>query len=163
MPIERERKFLPDPDDPEVTALLSRTDRIDDRRIVQGYVIAAGDHGELRLRQVENGADRTRLLTVKTGRPPAREEVEVQITEAQWTALWPATAGRRIRKTRYLVPALGHTLEIDRFEEPEKGLVLIEIEFSDDRSAVSFVPPPWFGREVTDDPAYQNQNICLHK
>lgn len=161
MAIERERKFLPDPTNQILRTLLTGTSRQERVRISQGYVIAAGAEGELRLREKTSGSARVRLLTVKRGDPPTRSEVEFRITDEQWGALWPLTTGRRIEKTRHIVEALGHTLEIDIFETPRPGMVLIEIEFADEPSARRFEPPAWFGREVTTDPAFQNQRLAL--
>lgn len=165
MAIERERKFLPDPTDPELAELLAAArngERHGERRtITQGYAIAAGTEGELRLRENATDTERTRVLTVKRGAPPARQEVEFSITDEQWDALWPLTAGRRIEKTRYGITAFGRFVEIDLFSTPRAGMVLIEIEFDDEESAHAFTPPSWFGREVTTDPAYQNQRLAI--
>jgi CYTH domain-containing protein len=41
------------------------------------------------------------------------------------------------------------------------GLVIAEVEFGSDESMAAFVPPPWFGREVTDDPRYSNAAMAV--
>jgi CYTH domain-containing protein len=46
--------------------------------------------------------------------------------------------------------------EIDIFEGKNEGLLLIETEFQDGLQAPSFLPPSWFGVDVTGNPAYKN-------
>ena len=40
-----------------------------------------------------------------------------------------------------------------------EGLMLAEVEFPDQESADAFVPPDWFGREVTFTGEYQNSRL----
>ena len=67
--------------------------------IEQGY-LALDEHAEVRLRR--QGGEL--LLTAKTGHGEVREEVEVPIEPRAFEALWPLTAGRRVRKVRHYVP-----------------------------------------------------------
>ena len=46
--------------------------------------------------------------------------------------------------------------ELDHFKSPLSGLYLVEVEFPDIAGADAFVPPSWFGQEVTEDPFYHN-------
>ena len=43
------------------------------------------------------------------------------------------------------------------------GLIVAEVEFDDPWGATAFIAPYWFGREVTDDPAYRNQRLALRR
>ena len=52
----------------------------------------------------------------------------------------------------------GLVAEIDDFED--RKLVLVEVEFTSEQQARAFVAPWWFGRDVTDDPAYKNRNLA---
>jgi adenylate cyclase len=161
--VERERKFLPDPTSPELReAIATCTPK---RRITirQGYVLRAGDEGELRLRETISDGTERRVMTVKRGTMPERLETEIELTPAQWDQLRPLVIGTEIRKKRFLVEVgAPHALiaEIDRFEAPNPGLVLIEVEFPSPEACVAFVPPQWFGRDVTGDPRYRNQNLA---
>jgi CYTH domain-containing protein/CHAD domain-containing protein len=150
MATEIERKFLLDgpPDQ-----LQGR----DGKRIEQGYV-TVGETIEVRLRKL---ADQ-RLLTAKVGHGEARFEVEIALGSNQFEALWPLTEGRRLRKTRYLVP-LGGDLEaeVDVYEDQLAGLVTAEVEFDSERQSQSFRPPAWLGREVTGERRYANQSLAL--
>lgn len=160
MAIERERKFLPDPND---TSLRRRMDAVPPearREISQGYLISADDLGELRLREVRIGNEVTRVLAVKRGSTERRLEIECPVSASQWDALWPGTAGNRIVKTRYLLTVDDRVVEVDRFHQPNAGLILIEVEFPSDDEAARFTPPEWFGREVTRDRRYRNQYLA---
>jgi adenylate cyclase len=124
----------------------------------QGY-LAIADADEVRLRR----AGGRRLLTAKRGAGEVREEVEVDLDEAQFEALWPLTEQRRLEKTRYLVPlAEGGDAEVDVYAGELKGLVVAEVEFDSEAQSSNFRPPPWLGREITGEPRYANQSLALH-
>jgi CYTH domain-containing protein len=124
--------------------------------IAQGY-LAADDANEVRLRRKGDAC----LLTVKTGHGLSRVEREVALTGEQLDALWPATEGRRVVKTRFEAPVEGHTAEIDRYRGALAGLVTVEVEFESVEAAAAFEPPGWFGREVTGDPRYANRRLAV--
>src|SRR2546423_12183224 len=66
-------------------------------RIAQAYLANEPGGRHVRLRKKAS----TTSLTFKVGRAIAREEREIQLTSKQFAPLWPATAGRRLHKTRY--------------------------------------------------------------
>ena len=77
--------------------------------IEQGYLVATPDGRQVRLRRTP----RSSSLTFKTAEGAVRDEREIEITPEQFEVLWPATAGKRLTKTRYIVPWNNHTIEID--------------------------------------------------
>ena len=52
-----------------------------------------------------------------------------------------------------------HIIELDIFGGALAPLILAEVEFSSEEDAMAFLPPDWFVKEVTSDPAYQNSNL----
>jgi CYTH domain-containing protein/CHAD domain-containing protein len=124
--------------------------------IEQGY-LALDEDTEVRLRRAGDEL----FLTAKGGHGEVREEVEVPIDPKSFEALWPLTAGRRIRKMRHYMP-LAHDLraEVDVYEEGLDGLRTAEVEFDSPEAARAFTPPPWFGRELTGDRRYANQTLA---
>jgi CYTH domain-containing protein/CHAD domain-containing protein len=124
--------------------------------IKQGY-LALDEHGEVRLRRIDGEL----LLTAKSGHGEVREEVEVPIEPSAFEALWPLTAGRRVRKVRHYVP-LGEGLraEVDVYEDALDGLRTAEIEFDSREAADRFQPPTWLGAELTGDERYANQTLA---
>ena len=128
--------------------------------IRQGYVAIAADGGEVRVRERDGAC----WLTVKHGKGVVREEHETQISADLFSALWPATEGRRVEKRRTLVPLGGEGLvaEVDVFEGALAGLAVAEVEFASAEAAAAFVAPEWFGAEVSTDHRYKNQSLALH-
>ncbi len=55
-----------------------------------------------------------------------------------------------------------HVVELDVFAGDLDGLVMAEVEFTSTEEMTAFVPPVWFGREVTDDGRYTNASLALH-
>ena len=62
-----------------------------------------------------------------------------------------------IDKTRYLVDCDGHTFDVDEFYGDNEGLVVAEVELSDENEA--FTRPSWLGEEVTGDKKYYNSML----
>jgi adenylate cyclase len=147
--LEIERKFLVDK--MPVDFALGRGVEIS-----QGY-LAIGDDAEVRLRR--KGA--RCFLTVKEGSGLARSEYEIGLVLEQFECLWPATAGRRVSKTRYEVPVGAWTAELDMYSGELAGLMTVEVEFPSVAEASIFEPPEWFGRELTEDPRYANRRLAV--
>ncbi|MBL7003511.1 MAG: CYTH domain-containing protein [Gammaproteobacteria bacterium] len=68
--------------------------------------------------------------------------------------------GSVISKIRYFVPIGQHIYEIDVFEGDNAGLVVAEVELSDEQE--EFIKPNWLGKEVSDDVRYFNNNLVGH-
>jgi len=98
-------------------------------------------------------------LTVKGHGLMEREELELPLDAAAFAHLEAKCEGTVIEKTRYLIPLGTHTVELDLFHSGRPGLLMAEVEFESPKAAAAFRPPAWFGREVTEDPAYQNANM----
>lgn len=148
---EIERKF-------RVSALPAAVVARPARRIEQGYV-AIAEQTEVRLRR----SGQRMTLTAKRGHGERRAEHEIALYREQFEALWPLTEGRRLVKTRRLVP-LGErdlTAEVDVFEGALAGLITAEVEFETSGQSQAFRPPSWFGVELTGDPAYANQSLAV--
>src|SRR4051812_28863504 len=125
-------------------------------QIAQGYLAnePAGRH--VRLRKKAKSA----FLTFKAGRGSVREEREIKLSAAQFATLWPASRGRRLRKTRYEVPWKRLIIEIDIYHGRNNGLMVAEVEFPSQSSCRKFKPPGWFGREVTGEKRYSNARLA---
>jgi adenylate cyclase len=129
------------------------------QRIEQGYLAIAPDGVEVRVRR----RGETATLTVKSGPGQVRTEEELAIDERRFASLWPLTGGRRVSKTRHLIPLEpGLIAELDVYHDAHDGLLVAEIEFPSVEAAERFAPPAWLGREVTGDPRYANQSLALH-
>lgn len=145
---EIERKFL-------VAALPPHVERYPCTRLRQGYLVADAETS-VRLRQEDDAF----TLTVKRGRGLRRAEAEITLTPAQFEGLWPLTAGARLEKTRYRIPFGPHVIELDRYDGALAGLLTAEVEFPTEAAAEAFVPPAWFGTDVTGDARYLNLTLA---
>jgi CYTH domain-containing protein len=144
--IERERRFLvaelPEPM-PEPS------------RVVQGYVTTRPVSVRVR------DQDGRFTLTIKTGSGLARTEIERTLDAEEFAALWAVAGELRITKRRHLVPLDDDLVaELDLFDGDLAGRRLVEVEFTSDEEAHAFVPPPWFGREVTEDGRFTNSSLA---
>ncbi len=145
---EIERKFL-------VKTLPENLDHYPAIEIIQGYLAITEDGTEVRLRK----KGERYFQTVKSGFGLQRNEVEIEILKEQFEKLWFMTEGRRIEKVRYEIDHSGSKIELDIYCGILKGLIVAEVEFTSFELAKSFIPPNWFGREVTEDERYKNRNL----
>ena len=158
MAVEIERKFLLRGD--PASGLGSDTGE----HLRQGY-LAIDQAVEVRVRIGSESA----AVTVKAGHGGARTEVEMPITADEAEELWIHTVGRRIDKTRYRIDLEGAGLErradvaeVDIYHGSLAGLFVAEVEFATESSAAQFVPPHWFGRELTGDDRWSNAHLARH-
>ena len=147
--LEIERKFL-------IKEMPRALDRFPHHEIAQGYLAVGRDKSHVRLRRKGDVCS----LTFKRGPARAREEREIRLSQGQFAALWPATAGSRLTKTRYDVPWRNRTIEIDIYRGSNDGLVVAEVEFPDEKSCRAFRPPAWLGEEVSGNPYYSNVKLA---
>ena len=146
--LEIERKFL-------LTAIPDAVSSLPGVAIQQGYLAVDGDV-EVRVRR----AGERYLLTIKGGAGLVRREEEIELDDRRFAALWSLTDGRRLEKRRTTF-ALGEVVvEVDEYDGDLHGLIVAEVEFSSVTASSTFVPPEWFGREVTGDPRYANRALA---
>ena len=112
MSIEIERKFL-------VRELPADLTSYPSNEISQGYLVSLDDGLQVRLRK----SGERYFLTFKRGTGNVREEREVELTATQFDALWPATEGKRLVKTRYEIPFGDRVVEIDVYHERHARLL----------------------------------------
>lgn len=102
------------------------------------------------------------ILTYKSKGLMSREEYNLPLTKEAYDHLLLKTDGTILTKKRYFIPVEGQeglTIELDIFEGKFQGLMLAEVEFSSEEQAAAFVPPQWFGRDVTFTGEYQNSRL----
>lgn len=148
MGIEIERKFVV-PDPPR------DLERHASEQIDQGYLVVSGD-AEVRIRSLGD----ERFLTVKRGAGVKRAEIEIEISDEQFQALWDLVKANHITKRRFYVPLGTLTAEVDVYGGDLDGLITVEVEFESMGAGEGFEPPEWFGEEVTDDDRFANQSLA---
>jgi CYTH domain-containing protein len=123
------------------------------KMIRQGYLSKDADR-IVRVRIVDDAA----FLTVKgRTRGITRSEFEFPIPVAEAEAMLQLCLRPLIEKTRYVLVHAGQTWEIDEFHGENAGLVVAEVELDAEHTAIT--PPPWLGREVSDEPRYFNSAL----
>ena len=141
--MEIERKYL-------VKNLPEQLDSYPHKRIEQGYLCTSP---VVRIRKQEVDY----ILTYKGEGMMARTEYNLPLSQEGYEHLKEKTDGYLISKTRYYIPFdKTHTIELDIFDAPFAPLYLAEVEFSSLEDAESFLPPQWFGEDVTFDGSYHN-------
>lgn len=148
MPEEIERKFLIDL---KQVALPSNGNEIR-----QGY-LPLSENNKTVVRVRIKGDEAT--LTVKGENVGAvRPEFEYAIPFNDAITMLDTLCQRPlIEKTRYEIPLGNHLWEIDVFHGDNDGLVVAEIELTDEND--QFELPNWLSEEVTHDPKYYNSNL----
>ena len=144
MALEIERKFL-------VTGEYKHL-AVKAYSIAQGYLSTVpertvririkGDKGYITIKGKSNDAGLSRY----------EWEKEIETKEAR--ELLKLCENGVIDKTRYEVLVEGKVFEVDEFHGENEGLVLAEIELSDENE--HFTKPCWLGAEVTGDKRYYN-------
>ena len=122
------------------------------KNIAQGYLNTDPER-TVRIRI----SDEKAFLTIKgkgneSGTTRFEWEKEIAFAEAQ--SLLILCEKGVIEKTRFEIPAGKHLFEVDEFYGENEGLIVAEIELSDENEA--FEKPDWLGKEVTNDVKYYN-------
>lgn len=100
------------------------------------------------------------FLTIKSEGLLSREEREIEITKINFDKLSIKAETPFLSKTRYLIPIHdGLTAELDVYGGGLSGLFTVEVEFPDIETAKHFLPPAWFGEEITHKPEYSNNRL----
>lgn len=146
--IEIERKFLVD-----INAWCPKDTG---NPIVQGYLSTEKE----RVVRVRIKGEKA-WLTIKgksTGISRIEMEYEIPVHEAK--VLMELCHDFPIRKKRFVEKINGMTWEIDVFEGENSGLVIAEVELSDENQQVDL--PDWVTKEVSTDHRYFNSWLSEH-
>jgi len=143
---EIERKFLPKSDAWRSNAIGTF--------YRQGYLSTIKER-TVRIRTIGNKG----YITVKgiaKGAVRAEYEYEIPVKDAN-EMLDTLCEQPIIEKMRYEIEHNELTWVVDEFEGVNKGLILVEVELSDENQKIEL--PAWVGSEVTGDPNYFNSNL----
>lgn len=144
--MEIERKYL-------IDTLPDHLEQYECRQIVQGYL---NIDPVVRIRKSNDKY----TLTYKGAGLMCREEYNLPLNAEAFAHLKEKIDGILIEKKRYLIPLTEKlTIELDVFEGKLAPLVLAEVEFETKEEAELFVPPAWFGEDVTFSSKYHNSTL----
>lgn len=149
---EIERKFMLREIPKELTIM-------DKRTIYQSYLAVGMEEVRIRRVQHEDSSEKF-FLTYKNRQKDKllREEIEIEITVMTYDQL--NNKSKPIIKDRLLI-GLDNDLmaEVDIFINTGFELKTVEVEFKSVIEAENFIPPAWFGRELTGTGEYNNQSL----
>ena len=141
-----ERKYL-------IDTLPDHLEQYECRQIKQGYL---NTDPVVRIRKSNDKY----TLTYKGAGLMCREEYNLPLNSESFAHLKKKIDGILIEKKRYLIPLTEKlTIELDVFEGELAPLVLAEVEFETKEEAERFVPPAWFGEDVTFSSKYHNSTL----
>lgn len=144
--MEIERKYL-------IDTLPENLEDYPCRHIEQGYI---NIDPVVRIRRNNDKYE----LTYKSSGLMSREEYNLPLDQASYEHLSEKIDGTLIIKKRYLLPLPeGLTIELDIFEGNLAPLKLAEVEFPTEEAANTFIPPAWFGEDVTFSGRYHNSYL----
>ena len=144
--MEIERKYL-------LNELPANLESYESHRIEQGYMCT---EPVIRIRRQDDHY----ILTYKSKGLMVREEYNLPLTKESYEHLKSKIDGILITKTRYLIPfGTSLTIELDVFDGVYNGLFLAEVEFASEEDANNFIPPDWFGEDVTFSTKYHNSTM----
>ncbi|MGN0196237.1 MAG: CYTH domain-containing protein [Candidatus Cryptobacteroides sp.] len=124
-------------------------------RITQGYLSSVPER-TVRVRvKGEKGFITVKGIGNDSGASRFEWEKEIPVDEVK--ELLKICEPGVIDKTRYLVDCGNHTFEVDEFYGDNEGLVVAEVELSDENE--EFSRPEWLGEEVTGDKKYYNSML----
>lgn len=159
--MEIEKKFLVDEDILLSQIILNNYNRED---IKQAYI--STDDTEVRIRKIENVyCEYKCFMTIKSKGDLVREEVEFEIPYSKYRDLIGCKMykGNIIEKIRYKIPLENELVaELDVYGGQLFGLISVEVEFKNKEDANNFIPPRWFGEEVTKNKKYKNKNLAMN-
>lgn len=146
--MEIERKFLIDKE-----KLPENLEQYPHNELEQAYIIT---EPVLRVRKKDNQY----ILTYKGQGLMKREEVEFMLPKEAYEKLLTKCEGNIISKVRYRIPEKDNlTIELDIFHGDLEGLYLAEVEFPNEEDAYGYLPPAWFGKEVTQTNTFHNSTL----
>lgn len=122
--------------------------------IKQGY-LSSQKEATIRVRIKDQSA----YITIKgISNGATRDEWEYPIPMRDALEMLEICQGNIIEKKRYVIEYEGYVWEIDEFYGAHEGLIVAEIELSDEKE--TFPLPPFIGEEVTGNVYYYNSTLA---
>lgn len=139
--LENELTFL-------VKNLPEDLDKHPKKEIRQGYY--SDMPSPLRIRDEGGKFSLTKKLKIKEDDFSRYNEIDLPIKREEFERLW-SVCKKSLSKTRYYYPISALVAEIDIFHGKLEGLKIVEVEFSKEEDRARFVPPEWFGLDITQE------------
>lgn len=129
------------------------------KEIIDIYFPASRDHPTLRIRKNGNKYEMTKKEPVIEGDASHQKEQTIILEEEEFNEL-SRLKGKKTSKTRYFYEYHGRVAEIDIFQGPLKGLILVDFEFESMEEKASFKMPGFCLAEVTQETFIAGGMVC---
>lgn len=129
------------------------------KEIIDIYIPASQPHPKLRIRQNGDTYEITKKEPVQGGDASKQEEQTIKLTSAEFQTL-SQLEGKKAHKIRYYFPSERRTAEIDVFQGPLKGLVVVDFEFDTEVEKAKFAMPDFCLAEITQEDFVAGGMIC---
>lgn len=157
MAVEIERKYLLD----EYPAALIEEGSlvVEMEQLIEQTYLALDEDQELRVRKlVDVQTGKVEFThTFKKGFGLAREEIEYSISAGLYEQVVQAHGAIPLTKRRVTARWGDRLVEIDNYSEV--NLLVLEVEFPTLEEAEAFVPPAWFGKDISTEKQYSNKKV----
>jgi adenylate cyclase len=154
--LEIETRWLVD-----ISKLPQSLDSYPNKRLIAGYFRGAHDE-KIRVRQEGNKYFKV-IKGPRTDEGMVRDigPGDIEITKEEFDTVWSRTEGKRLAKTRYYIPIDNLVIELDVYDDfKDAGFYTVEVEFANSEDGKKFIPPVWFGREVTNEKGYSSRILA---
>ena len=160
--MEIERKYL-------VVSLPGNLDSYPHVEIEQCYLCTSPTVRVRRMGDVYILTIKENLSKGKKGEAIHNREEEFALNADSYARLLAKCDSGRVSKTRYRIDLqqltgqtqyAGLVAELDVFHGRHDGLLLVEVEVPNTNAANNFIPPDWFGEDVSSDPCYRNSFLA---
>lgn len=156
MALEIERKFLLSAF-PYIYIEQGVLSMIKQQNIEQTYLAIAEDQ-QLRVRKLTDLTSKhvEYTHTFKAGKGMVREEIEYSIGADVYEQLISGRSIRPLIKTRTTctLRESDAKIEIDQYQQLD--LIVAEVEFQTEEKALHYIPPLWFGEDISLNKQYSN-------
>ena len=126
-------------------------------KVNQDYVMIDGE-GEVRIRKCLMNNKTFHDMAIKIGNGVIRTEVNKDLNSDEYKQLKSQSKGG-ITKTLIVI---ADNCCIHIYSGKLKGLNMVEVEFPSMSEAKKFIPPYWFGKEVSNDVRYRAKSLALN-
>jgi CYTH domain-containing protein len=150
---EFERTYLPKKD------LMPDLRTVPFKEMLDIYIPVSSEHPVLRIRMSGDRYEMTKKQPVKDGDASYQLETTIPLTKEEFSDL-STLQGKRISKRRYLYSEGKYMYEIDVFQGPLKGLVLVDVEFGSEKAKDAFESPAWLLADVTQETFIAGGMVC---
>jgi CYTH domain-containing protein len=144
MSIELEKTYL-------AKYLPNDLDHCKSEEIIDIYIPKSVEHPNLRIRKKGDNLEITKKYPVSGGDASRQHEHTIELNKQEFEALTKDINGKKVRKYRYYYNSKGKVIEIDRFQDALLGLVLVDIEFTNENEQKLYPMPDFCLAEVTQE------------